>query len=274
MQLAEQSIKNLTQTSAKLRRTLENSAGYFSTFAQEFDGTRCPEQSELVPFLKSVQGIALALAEFLEALRAFLTDRNAVAALRRIPSEERGLGGEAHQLLDFYGACGSLANKLREQDTTTTYVWQQTYELCVWFAYLGSSMTATSSLISSIPFVTQLFREESSSKWWGDDEYLKLAVRILKEELIQGLYHISRRADLLVNTPESELKSHEFSWWCQRVDSTPKDRGAYYKLRSLIAECPDPAHPDAVARLKQIATGDKVDEDIREEALLKLKDAA
>lgn len=278
MQSAHELVEDLSQAYKGLDSTLADEATNFSAFEQKFDGKTCPEQAELAPLLNGVQAIAIALAKFLEALIDFLANEHAIAIVRETPLGRREIGRiGARQILPFYWTVNNLNNNLHEQETAVSYIWQQTWELCAGFAYHGSSMTASSSLISWMEGLTRIFGEPSHSEAWNE-ETLEFICGYLerKRRLIQGLYYIADRAALLVTATESELKSEAvgISWWCQLVDSTPKDKGAYYKLQGLIGECPNPAHPDVAARLEQIAAEEGVDERIREEARLKLKGAA
>jgi hypothetical protein len=77
---------------------------------------------------------------------------------------------------------------------------------------------------------------------------------------------MSERASFLAVANEEDLKSSEMSWWCNLVDMTPKDEGSLYTLGSRISSCPQPTHPEAVKRLKELAVHPGVQQSIREQA--------
>jgi len=273
MRSADSLIAQLTQTYRKLELTAAREAATLSEFEQEFDGARNPEQDELAQVLRSIQAMATSLAEFVKALRDFLGDGNAVAVLRESPLNCREVGKvEVRHLLRPYLAMVDQDSKLREQGVARSYLWRATLGLYTWFAYLGASYTASSSMISGLQMITEKLESESMESFdW--EPYRSV---VLKKEHIQQLYDISDRAAFLITATAEQLEADEVSRWCQRLDNVLERMGRAldYQLESLIEECPIPVTDSIIQRLHQVSANEAISESVREQARLKLKAAA
>jgi hypothetical protein len=257
----KQLIERLVQGYDRLQLALEKEEIVFQNFKWDYDTGKCPPQAELAPILKSFEKIALVFSDWLEILYRVVNNKNALVALRKMRPEARGIGlVDPGQLLSFYGAAAQAEGPA----DVRSYFGEQVSQLGIAYAYYGSSMTASSSLISKMSFLTKVFTKPGDDVEW--DEYIEFAPRLLKKEYIQGLRLLSKRAAFLAVATEKEIRSSEVSWWCDQVDMTPKDEAALYRLGYMIDHCPQPTHPDVIERLQELAVHQGVQESIREQA--------
>ena len=269
MEQNNQLINRLSKTYNDFKLVLTEGETTFSQFGHEFTGEKCPEQAELAPILQSFQKIVLAFSEFLKVLGEVLRDEDLIVSIQRMSPEDRPIGGIVPtDLLPFYWLLNDISHKLSHNKIQPSHLWELVYGLAVEYAYYGSSMTASSSLISQMGMLTGVFVEEDSQI---REIFLEFAPKFFKPEYIKGLSYMSERAALLATASEEELRQAEISWWCNEVDATSKDEAMYYTLRGFIEGCPDPFHPEVVKRLKELAVCQGVQETIRKQARLKLK---
>ncbi len=231
---------------------------------QEFNQSRidedCPDQARLIPILRNFENIALAFSNFLESLDLVIKSTDAIQTLKMMPPKTRGVGFiDPTLLLSFYGA-----SKLSEVAIQKSQLCEQVANLGVDYAYYGSSMTASSSLISKMSFLTGIYEKPGDHQEW--EIYLELAPKILKREYIQGLRLLSERAAFLSTATLEEIQFSKIAWWCSQVDMTPKDEAALYTLSYLIKNCPEATDPGANQRLRMLAIHQGIDASVREQA--------
>ena len=272
MEPANQLIGNLAQAYEKLVGTFAEETTSYSEFERRFSGgERCPEQAELAPLLLGFQRMATALAQFLEALGSLLSDEDAITVIRETPPEKRG-GRKltADQLLSFTWTIGDIDSKLKEKEVPTSEAWKRTRALIVPFSHFGSSPGSGASLITQLPFLTEIFEEMAPSRW---EAYLDIAPLMLSSirVQIQELYQLAEWADLMATTPEDELMSAIISWWCKRFDATLENGGTLSQLKACLNWSPDPADENVARRLNRLAENGMVDESIRKQARLALQ---
>lgn len=276
MPLTAKILNDLIKTYQQFESTLSSEKPHFLKFKQDFNGEKCPVHTDLIPLLYGLKKIASSLADFLNAYIIFLQDQDAIELIRDTPLSDRNISSiKVAQIHPIYDVIYTLNLKLESMKTPTTFVWEQTYDLFImWFAYFGAGMSADSGLICMLGILTNLFSEKKDSKLWGNDYLNFYRDYILKKEaLIDGLYHISERANLVATVTEEELKleNNVITYWCRQVDSIPKDGNAYYSLDYMLKRCPNPAHPEIIARLEQITKEERLAKHLRKQASNLLK---
>ncbi len=256
-----QLISNLTGRYTNFTTILVQTDIVFQKFAQSYIDEDCPAQEELAPILINFERMALAFSKFLESMDVVINSTDAIQTLKMMLPETRGISHVSSRLLlSFYGASRQLSQTAIEN----FLLCKQVAALGVEYAYYGSSMSASSSLVSKMSFLTGIYETPSNHQDW--EIYLEFAPKFLKKEYIKGLVLLAERAALLATATLGEIEASEIAWWCSRVDMTSKDEGALYTLTDLIKNCPDVTNPDANQRLRMLAIHQGVDASVREQA--------
>jgi hypothetical protein len=264
MENASQLVKRLSQSYKDFKTVLVETERTFGEFEEKRNREKCPTQAELVSVLKSFEEVAQAFSSFLQILYEVINDRAVIVEIQKMPPEIRGIGYIASgQLLAFHGTGMRVASGPWTDVTPVPYLHEQISQLAVKYGYYGCSMTASTSLISLMGFLTEVFEKSSDDEMW--EVYFEFAPKFLKSEFIKGLRLMAERAAFLAVATEEELQSSEVSWWCSQIDMTPKDEAALYTLSHLIDNCPRLTHPDVIKRLKELAVHQGVDESIRKQ---------
>ncbi|MDX1522317.1 MAG: hypothetical protein R3264_11865, partial [Anaerolineae bacterium] len=245
-----QLTQRLFQSYKQFKHVLAEGEITFTEFDRGFNGDKCPEQNDLIPVLGSFQKIALNFSEFLEVLDKVLAHNETITAIQQMRPENKSIGViDPRELLPFYWTINGINNRMHEKQTSISLAWEMTSALAIEYGYYGSSMTANTSLLSSMPTITGVFGEASEMR----DIFTEFAPKFLKKEYIKGLNFMAERANFIATTPQEKLQSNEIFWWCNRVDMTPKDGGSLYTLSYLIEHCPKPSHPSVIERLQRLA---------------------
>lgn len=256
-----QVILNLTDRYTNFTTILGQTDIVFQKFVQSYIDEDCPTQEKLAPILINFERMALAFSKFLESMDVVIKNTDAIQALKMMPPETRGIGHVSPGLLlSFYGASRQLSQTAIEN----SLLCKQVAALGVEYAYYGSSMSASSSLVSMMSFFTGIYEKPSNHQEW--EIYLEFAPKLLKKEYVKGLVLLAERAAFLATATLSEIEASEIAWWCSRVDMSSKDEGALYTLTDLIKNCPDVTNPDANQRLRMLAAHQGIDASVRERA--------
>lgn len=111
----------------------------------------CPSRSEIIPILRGCAVIAQAFGAFLTVLKQVLDDKSLVqAAIRDLSNRLPDVVPLINYLLTPYHVVNSLNSERIKTSFSASQLWIETTKLVSWYAYLGSSGTASTSLISKV----------------------------------------------------------------------------------------------------------------------------
>ena len=261
MENAIQALNRLKQNHKNFLLILTESQKNFTEFRDSHNRDELLGQSDLFPVLKNFETVALAFSDFLEAMGEVFFNENVLEEIKKISPENRMLGNmPMSQLLGFHNRGREISYGKWIEKIPMPYLHKQIQQLASDYGFYGSSMSAGTSLISGMDTIIDFF------KLSGNDEVWKFWPMFLKKEYSNGLRLMAKRAAFLAVANDDEIRANEISWWCDRIDMTPKDSGALYHLRGLLENCPQKNHPEIIWRLKELSTNQIVDESICKQA--------
>lgn len=226
----------------------------------------CPSHSEIIPILRSCSLIAQSFGAFLTTLRQVLEDTSLMqVAIRDTTKKLPDVTLLVSYLLSPYQVVNNLNSNRVKATLYASVLWQETSELVSWYAYLGASGTASTSLVSKLNWFLD---PHSQLKYFTWDEYCSIFPPMLTTANIRGLFHIARRAEFLSRASDEQIKQASLEWWSQQVDSVSFGSSEEYTWLYLIKACPDLAHPNAQKLLQEIATHSELSDEVKKQARL------
>ncbi len=205
-----------------------------------------PTCDEANLILYSLKELSLAFASYVEKLKELAQFPETIAEWKRNSDAEIIATQQCLHTLSYPRRLAlDVSNSIGRKIPATKH-WQRVYDLLAAFAYLGSTYSASTSLISRIWGAKQLFDDNKIDRLF--EENCKLITDYVHEEDIRGLKYISRRATFLSETRDDKLEAGDIDWWCDQVDSEFYE----HKLESLLENCPSPSDEKVKARLDQL----------------------
>lgn len=266
-------MERLRRRHDDLRRAVKLARALFAGLAPP--DMRSPERAELVAVFEQTGALAIALADFLDALdRALCNEGSGASGPGSSPEEVRALLGELepvpaserdasfhpgvprHEspigaLPAFYGQLIDLANRLHIRRQPSSFAWRQTVDLWQAMTYCGGT-TGTGGLlrrldrIAELPGVRRTPRSSAYYPWDRDD--------------IAELRRIAARAAHLTTVDDAALLADERRAWCDLIDgwlqAAPSIGGAADPVISTIIEdtpAPDAAIRERLGRIAELA---------------------
>lgn len=210
---------------------------------------RIPNRNEIIPVLGSIKEMASALAEFLESLNKVLNNPESKTELEKIPFLEAMPNYEiVKNLIAPRHLLTPLSNAFFHNQTKTSLLWEETFELTIWYSECQNILVALPSVIKQYASIQDNWAWNWLQKFYSDQK-------------IKTLRDISERAYFLETTDESELEKGSSLWWCQKLDSYPRTNGYYHLFFSFLDTCPDPSNPAVIEHLKELSILNNMDDD-------------